>query len=155
MRAGAGAATVAVVLLVVGAACSSGPEVPPGGVLVHIGDATVGAEVADTQAERATGLMNREHLDEDAGMLFVYTEPTKGAFWMKNTLIPLSIAFITRRSGTLRVVSVLDMEPCRKEPCTLYSPGVSYLLALEVNQGFYEREGVEEGAEVTLEEPQT
>lgn len=147
----AGALLVAV--LSATSACSRGPNPPPGGVLVHIGDATVAAEVADAPAERATGLMNREHLDADAGMLFVFPAPRNGGFWMKSTLIPLSIAFM-RKSGQMRweVVALLDMEPCRKDPCRSYSPGTSYELALEVNQGFFEREGVEVGAEVSLEE---
>ena len=65
--------------------------------------------------------MNRETLPADAGMAFVYPEDVRGAFWMKDTLIPLSIAFY---SGDGRILKILDMEPCKADPCPLYDPGV-------------------------------
>ena len=79
-------------------------------------------EVADTQEEREVGLMNRESLPADAGMIFVFEEDT-GGFWMKDTLIPLSIAFAAA-DGT--IVSILDMDPCEADPCEIYDPGVPY-----------------------------
>jgi len=111
-------------------------------------DVVVPAEVADTQEERQTGLMNRESLPEDAGMIFVFDEDSTGGFWMKDTLIPLSIAFADA-DGT--IVSILDMEPCAAEPCEIYDPGVSYRTALEVNQGAFSRWGVEVGDRLSLQ----
>lgn len=108
----------------------------------------VAVEVADTPDERARGLMERKSLPADAGMLFTYDEETSGGFWMKNTLIPLSIAFYGDRGEILRV---LDMHPCRAEPCRVYDPGVSYRGALEVNRGSFERWGVEEGDMLRIE----
>jgi uncharacterized membrane protein (UPF0127 family) len=67
---------------------------------------------------------------------------------MKNTLIPLSIAFLDADG---RILRILDMEPCEADPCPLYPPGVAYTSALEVNQGAFERWGVEVGDLVTLE----
>jgi uncharacterized protein len=108
----------------------------------------VDVEVADTLRERAVGLMNREQLDEDAGMVFLVPEPTDGPFWMKDTLIPLSVAFWDREG---RIFRILDMEPCREETCPLYEPGGLWWGAVEVNQGFFEDRGVEVGDRVRLE----
>ena len=102
-------------------------------------------EVADTPERWAQGLMFRERLGEDEGMVFLFPEPTAGGFWMKNTLIPLSIAFFDRQGVILRI---LDMEPCRADPCPVYFPGVVYQGALEVNQGWFRRRGLAEGARV-------
>jgi uncharacterized membrane protein (UPF0127 family) len=111
------------------------------------GSTLITVEVAETQAQRSRGLMFREALAEDSGMVFVWFKETSGAFWMKNTLIPLSIAFFDVRGKILRI---LDMEPCRSEPCKLYDPGVRYMGALEVNQGAFERWGVAEGDFIRL-----
>jgi len=111
------------------------------------GEKEIEVEIADTTDERALGLMGRTSLAEDAGMLFVYPLPTEGAYWMKNTLIPLSIAFYDVDGKILRI---LDMEPCRRDPCPLYDPGVRYAGALEVNQGAFERWAVREGDRLEL-----
>jgi uncharacterized membrane protein (UPF0127 family) len=111
-------------------------------------EVVVPVEVADSQDERETGLMNRESLAEDAGMIFIFDEDSSGGFWMKNTLIPLSIAFADA-GGT--IVRILDMEPCEADPCAVYEPGVFYRSALEVNQGAFSEWGVAEGDRLTLE----
>jgi uncharacterized membrane protein (UPF0127 family) len=111
------------------------------------GEVVVPVEVADTPDEREVGLMNRPSLPEDAGMIFLFEDDTSGGFWMKDTLIPLSIAF-TDAAGT--IVTILDMEPCEADPCEIYDPGVSYRSALEVNQGAFSRWGVQEGDRLTL-----
>jgi uncharacterized membrane protein (UPF0127 family) len=67
---------------------------------------------------------------------------------MKDTLIPLSIAFWDREG---RIFRILDMEPCREETCRLYEPGGLWWGAVEVNQGFFEDRGVEVGDRVRLE----
>jgi uncharacterized protein len=104
-------------------------------------------EVADDEAERARGLMLRRSLPDNAGMVFLYPEPTAGSFWMKNTLIPLSIAFFDDEGTILRI---LDMEPCREDPCPLYTPGVAFTGALEVNRSAFARLGVLEGDRIEL-----
>jgi uncharacterized protein len=111
------------------------------------GEVEVPVEVADSPEEREVGLMNRESLPADAGMIFLFDEDTASAFWMKDTLIPLSIAFADAE-GT--IVSILDMEPCEADPCTLYDPGVTYRSALEVNQGAFDDWGVQVGDRLTL-----
>jgi uncharacterized protein len=119
-------------------------------VVIDTGDdeVTVQVEVADSEEERAVGLMNRESLEDDAGMVFLFPEPSSGGFWMKDTLIPLSIAFA---DGQGRILRILDMDPCRADPCEVYDPGVAYRTALEVNQGAFAEWGVEEGDRLTLE----
>ena len=105
-------------------------------------------EIADSDAERERGLMGRRHLAQDAGMVFLFHEDTDGAFWMKDTLVPLSIAFYDERG---RIVRILDMVPCKKDPCPTYSPGARYRGALEVNLGAFARWGVREGDVLRLE----
>ncbi len=109
----------------------------------------VAVEVADTQEEREVGLMHRESLPDDAGMIFLFEEEITGGFWMKNTVIPLSIAFM---GGDGTILRILDMEPCEADPCEIYDPGVPYVSALEVNQGAFAGWGVEEGDLLTLEQ---
>ena len=122
----------------------SGPQVV---IATDDGEVTVPVEVADSDAERERGLMNRESLDVDAGMIFLFQEDSTGGFWMKNTLIPLSIAFVGADGEILRI---LDMEPCPADPCPVYDPGVAYRSALEVNEGAFDEWGVEEGDRLSL-----
>jgi uncharacterized membrane protein (UPF0127 family) len=103
------------------------------------GAVDVRIEVAADDASRQRGLMFRESMAEDAGMLFVFQGDTDGPFWMKDTLIPLSIAFI---GADRRIVSIKDMQPRSTE---LTQPGARYRYALEVNQGFFSRNGVQVG----------
>ncbi|MDQ3994022.1 MAG: DUF192 domain-containing protein [Actinomycetota bacterium] len=112
-----------------------------------VGRVELDVEVADTDERRQFGLMFRETLPRDAGMVFLYTENQTGGFWMKNTLIPLSIAFWDDRG---RIVRILDMDPCRADPCPLYEPTVTYRGALEVNQGAFRRWSVEEGDRIIV-----
>ena len=91
------------------------------------------AEVAVTAAERSRGLMNRDSLAKDRGMLFVFPEEGLHRFWMKNTRIELDIIFI---AGDRRVVSISHRaQPCRKEPCDLYGPAGKVAYVLEIAGG--------------------
>jgi uncharacterized membrane protein (UPF0127 family) len=96
---------------------------------------------------RARGLMHRKRLPKRTGMVFRFADDRDGGFYMKNTLIPLSIAFF---DGGGVVVDVLDMEPCQADPCPTYAPSVAYRGALEVNQGFFDRLGLRPGWRVEL-----
>lgn len=107
---------------------------------------TLRVEVATTPRQQALGLMFRKSLGEDEGMVFLFPAPTAGGFWMKDTLIPLSIAFFDRQGIILRI---LDMTPCRKDPCPVYYPGLLYQGALEVNLGWFARRKIREGARVS------
>jgi uncharacterized membrane protein (UPF0127 family) len=136
-----------VLVVVLLAACGSPPEAI---LVVDTADdeVEINAEVADTPQERTVGLMNREELDDDAGMVFLVPEPTEASFWMKDTLIPLSVAFWDRGG---RIFRILDMAPCRRDPCPSYEPGRAWLGAVEVNLGFFEEQGVRVGDRVRLE----
>lgn len=124
---------------------------PPSGPFVVIETASDLArfrvEIADTDALRERGLMGRTSLADDAGMLFVWPEDTASAFWMKDTLIRLSVAFISADGQVLRM---FDMEPCQADPCPVYDPHASYRMALEVRQGALDRRGVRIGDRVRL-----
>jgi len=106
------------------------------------GDVVVHVEIADSSAERARGLMGRTELPSESGMVFVFPQDTHAGFWMKDTLIPLSIAFYDR---TGRIVKLLDMTPCKQDPCRVYGPGVAFRGALEVPRGAFTRWGVRDG----------
>lgn len=107
------------------------------GVLMHV-------FVAQSEEEHAYGLMNRSSLPQDEGMVFLFFEERDTGFWMKDTLIPLSIAFFDVDGN---ILEILDMEPCPPDElaCPLYDPGVPYMGALEVNKGTFDELGVTEG----------
>ena len=107
----------------------------------------ISVEVADEPDEWRTGLMHRRSLARNAGMAFVFPQPIRGGFWMKNTLIPLSIAFFDRRG---RILRIMVMTPCRADPCPTYDPKVAYKGALEVNRGAFARWGVRRGDTIRL-----
>ena len=115
------------------------------------GDAMV--LLADTGEERSQGLMGKEDLGGYDGMLFEFPSDTQGGFWMKDTLIPLSIAFFDA-SG--RVVDFFDMEPCPPEEstCPSYRPDSPYRRALEVPKGDLPRWGLAEDGALMQVNPQ-
>ena len=143
---------VPLLVLVLAFACSDGAGGTAGGVAtleISGGGATVSleVEVADTPEERAIGLMNREQLAPFDGMVFTWGDPVRTSFWMKDTLIPLSIAFWDEEG---RILSILDMAPCPADPCPTYDPGVEFVGALEVQRGLFVARGVEVGDHVEL-----
>jgi len=111
------------------------------------------SEIAVTAAERSLGLMYREVLTKDRGMLFVFPEESLHRFWMKNTLIELDIIFI---AADRKVVSISHRaRPCRKEPCELYSPAGSVAYALEIAGGLAASYGFTAGDLVEFREMAT
>ena len=105
-------------------------------------------EIADTDEKRERGLMFREELCSDCGMLFVYDEEIKSKFWMKNTLIPLDIIWL---DSDLKVIHVANAVPCVTEECELYGPSSEKSqYVLEVNLGVSERIGLGDGSDLEL-----
>ena len=103
----------------------------------------VDAEIADNMLKRMRGLMFRTSLGENEGMLFVFGQESYSSFWMMNTTIPLD-AIHFDANGT--VVDVIRMDPCKSlVSCPTYTPKAKSKYVLEVNQGFAEKNGIEEG----------
>lgn len=132
--------TLPLTMLLALACAQSGPTTTRS-ITVDGHDLTV--EVADSTEERAMGLMYRDSLPAEQGMLFVYSDTRVRSFWMKNTRIPLSIAFIDR-AGT--IVHIADMRPLDETPVSSVTE-VPY--ALEMNQGWFTRNDVAVGDRVT------
>jgi uncharacterized membrane protein (UPF0127 family) len=130
-------------------ACSHAPE--PGSATVRVRTGTgvveVRAAVADTDPERQSGLSGVRNLPANGGMAFVYERPVRPRFWMKDTLIPLSIAFWGPDG---RIVGIRSMPPCHADPCPTYGSPAPIVGALEVNSGFFGEHGVEVGDRVDL-----
>lgn len=114
-------------------------EPAPATAWIIFGADTVVAEVARTSEERNRGLMHRESLGENAGMLFVFPEVSIRSFWMQNTYIPLDIAFM---DPSFRIVDIQQMEPMTTDSHTSRAPA---MYALEVNQGWFDAHGVKVG----------
>ncbi|MDH4173817.1 MAG: DUF192 domain-containing protein [Betaproteobacteria bacterium] len=125
-------------LLAAGAATAQQPALPT--VQLGAGMHLIRAEVADRDATRALGLMHRTALAPNGGMLFVFDETTVHCMWMKNTPLPLSVAFIDE-SGV--IVNIADMQPhtevshCAKQPARF---------ALEMAQGWFAERGIRAGS---------
>jgi uncharacterized membrane protein (UPF0127 family) len=100
------------------------------------------AEVANTPATRTRGLMYRKSMPANHGMLFVFPDRERQCFWMKNTLIPLSIAFLDERGA---IVNIADMQPQSEDQHCSARP-VKY--ALEMNQGWFAAKRIRPGAVV-------
>ena len=100
------------------------------------GSQTITVELARTETQRAQGLMHRKTINDGEGMLFIFEKDQILSFWMKNTLIPLSIAYI---SSDGRILEIYDMEPGNLVPVTSRRSG---RYALEVNQGWFNRAGI-------------
>ncbi len=105
-------------------------------------------EIADTPQERATGLMHRESLDPDSGMLFVFEQPGIYSFWMKDTLIPLDMIWIDANDDVVFIAE--NVQPCKTSSCDSIRPGKAALYVLEVNAGTVSKIGLEAGDKVEI-----
>jgi uncharacterized membrane protein (UPF0127 family) len=117
------------------------------------GSVIIDAEKAETPEQHQLGYMFRETVGPDEGMVFLFNEERAGGFWMKNVVVPLSIAFFDQEGY---IVSILDMEPCEADPCEIYDPlydqerATTYWGALEVKQGQFEEWGVQVGDRIKV-----
>ncbi|TMK21140.1 MAG: DUF192 domain-containing protein [Actinobacteria bacterium] len=136
------------------AACSPPGSVQPAsmrqGAVVFGGGDRLHVRIAETQPERAAGLMSVMALAPDDGMAFVFDGPVTDRFWMKDTLIPLSVAFV---AGNGRIISESDMDPCTADPCPTYPASGPYTMAIEANLGWFHEHGVRVGSKARLEGP--
>lgn len=113
---------------------------------INVGSATARVEIAATPRARAKGLSGRTSLPDGEGMLFIFPTPRKPAFWMKDTFVPLDIAFVTPDG---RIAEIQTMEP---ESLQEHSPGEPAALALEMPAGWFEKNGVSAGDALGLPE---
>jgi uncharacterized membrane protein (UPF0127 family) len=143
--------TFVVAMMLAGAVACSGTDNhtnrPASTVTFDGSDAVLYVDLAETAPARQMGLMGVETLPAVEGMAFVFDEPTQSTFWMKDTLIPLSIAFV---DDTSRVIGVLDMQPCEADPCPTYGIDEPYVLAIEANLGWFDEAGIEVGDHAEL-----
>ncbi len=120
-----------------------GPQMDLPRTQITAGMYLIDTQVAATPQQRSTGLMFRQQMPQGEGMLFVFDRPSEQCFWMKNTVLPLTAAFVAD-DGT--IVNLADMKPqttdshCSKEP-------VRYVL--EMNQGWFQKKGIKAGAKLT------
>jgi uncharacterized protein len=129
--------------IVLPASAQEAPQLNLPLVQLQAGMHSIRAQVAATPDQRATGLMFRREMPPHEGMLFVFEQPSVQCFWMKNTLLPLSVAFVAD-DGT--VVNMLDMQPQVLDPHCSTKP-VRYVL--EMNQGWFAKRGVKPGFKLT------
>jgi len=119
-------------------------------IMTASADHTYYVEYADTEEERSRGLMWRDTLQDDEGMLFLYNQETTPSFWMKNTLIPLDMLFI----GSDLIVKhiVANTEPCKAtaKKCDFYKADEPIQYVLEINGGQTENRGIKEGDSVSF-----
>jgi uncharacterized membrane protein (UPF0127 family) len=95
---------------------------------------SIEVEIAANQQQRETGLMNRQSLAANKGMLFVYNDQDLRGVWMKNTLLPLDVLFLNHQA---EIVAMLpNLQPCRQNPCPIYHSQLPATYMLEVNAGF-------------------
>jgi uncharacterized membrane protein (UPF0127 family) len=122
-------APVTVVAVLVAAAIAAGSSAAPSETAnLRLDGVPFRPELALTSAQHQRGLMFRRKAPKD-GMLFVFSTPTPGGFWMKNTLVPLTIVFFDSKGKRVRKLS---MTPCRTASCKVYDPGRTYRFALEL-----------------------
>ena len=128
---------------------ADGPGPAPGSTTtIALSGGSIVAEIAATSGARETGLMGRAALGSGSGMLFIFPSdqvPILSSFWMKNTSIPLSIAFI---DAALRVINLKDMAPF--DTVNFATAAAPYRYALEVNQGWFAAHGVVAGTTVSF-----
>jgi len=132
------ASFLALALTVWTVGCSAGGEAK-----LRIGDHKLTVEVADSPGEQVMGLMNREFLPADRGMIFVFEEPKQAFFWMKNTSIPLDVAFLDSEGVILEILPLVPFEETR---VASKSDKVAY--AIETNRDWFASRGLKPGVKV-------
>lgn len=128
-----------------GASAQTGPQPALTILPLQAGMHVIQAEVAVTPQQRQMGLMLREKMATNHGMLFVFEQAGMQCFWMKNTLLPLSIAFVTDDG---KVVNITDMEPHSEQSKCSAKP---VRFALEMNKGWFAKRGIKAGSAISGE----
>jgi uncharacterized protein len=129
-------------LLVAFATFTAGADVSFRSSQVKVGGRELKVEVAESEPQREQGLMYRKSLGRNEGMLFLFEEPAYHSMWMKNTLIPLSVAFLDAKG---EILNILDMEPETLDAHMAAGPAV---YAIETNKGWFAANGIKPGDKV-------
>ncbi len=109
---------------------------------------TIKIDIAISKAQLETGLMYRDRLDNNQGMLLIFKKQKNTQIWMKNMLIPLDMVFISAQN---QVVSILkNIPPCLKKACTIYQPNMPSKMVLELNTGKIDQYQIKIGDKVSL-----
>ncbi len=116
-------------------------------IKLFLGPAEINAEMAITMSEVQTGMMHRTEMAESEGMIFVFNAPHRANFWMRNTVLPLSCAYIDPEG---RILEIHDMKPLDESGIEASSNNIQYVL--ETKQGWFERNKVPVGALVRTEQ---
>lgn len=111
---------------------------------VEINNKVLYVEIADSPSERERGLMFRTYLPDSIGMLFIFDSSGIYPFWMKNTYIPLSIAFIDEN---FKIIDILDLEPLDERPVF---PIKKFKYAIEVNKNWFKKKNIKVGDKVNF-----
>ncbi|MBS1229763.1 MAG: hypothetical protein H6R17_3040 [Proteobacteria bacterium] len=131
----------AVLLLMILLACPQAQAQMPR-IELNAGFHRIDAEVAADQKNRMQGLMNRRSMAANQGMLFVFTQPDRHCMWMRNTLLPLSVAFLDEQG---QILNIEDMKPQTENNHCASSPA---RFALEMNQGWFASKGIKAGQRI-------
>jgi uncharacterized membrane protein (UPF0127 family) len=122
--------------------------VSPRAYVIFVDGTRVCTNAADTEEKRARGLMFRESLGEDEGMLFTFDTPRRYGFWMKNVRMPLDIIWLDEHGRVVWIVE--SAPPCETDPCPMYVPPANASFVVEVAGGFVRRHGIASGDTVTI-----
>ena len=112
-------------------------------------DLTINIELAKTDEQKTKGLMFRETLKENQGMLFIFEEEKQRSFWMKNTLIPLDIIFI---DSNFNIINIEEAVPCEEDPCQSYKSLKPAKYVLEINKGVSKQNNIQPGEKIIFQE---
>jgi uncharacterized protein len=135
----------AAMILICGPAEAQGPEAAPKFKKILVGKIPLRVEVVDTLEKQERGLMFRQSLPENEGMLFVYREPQELAFWMRNTIIPLDIVFVGADGIILNIHQARPLDES-----VLYRSAGAAKYVIETNQGWFSRHGIRPGDRITF-----
>ena len=121
--------------------------IPQKPTVVEINGKKIYVEIADSDQERTQGLMFRNNLEENKGMLYVFPDSRIPNFWMRNTLIPLDIIFIKE---DLEIADIKKAYPCTQDPCSVYLSSVPVMYVLEVNSNYTEKNNIQLGQKIII-----
>ncbi|MBU5689641.1 MAG: DUF192 domain-containing protein [Candidatus Aenigmatarchaeota archaeon] len=134
---------LAVFLLIILSGCIQNTDYKKVEIITNQEEIKLNLEVADTFEEMSRGLMFRQKLGESEGMIFVFDKEKMTSFWMKNTLIPLDMIFVSE-NGTINEIKV-DVQPCYQDPCETYPSKYPSKFVIELNANYTVKKNINVG----------